>query len=119
MAALKLTAMAASQALTRLAAAGFLVPVGGGAGRRYTLGHCHTPVDMRGAHPASLKVLREHQRNGNWWPSLCKANRARGVTVRPSRVRTPVATTALEQAWGWLPSVQGVHGDGAAMGNAP
>lgn len=52
------------------------------------------PNDKRGQSPASKLALRSHSRN-----NMAKLRARKGYHVKP------IATTALEQAWGWLPSI--------------
>jgi hypothetical protein len=52
------------------------------------------PKDKRGTSAGSLLALRSHARN-----NMARLQARKGFHVRP------VATTALEQAWGWMPTV--------------
>lgn len=82
---------AAAQTIQKMVAKGLLERVG----LEWRVIHgTRAPKCGRGKSPGSLLALRSHSRD-----NMAKLNAKRGRHIKP------VATTALEQCWGWLPSI--------------
>ena len=65
------------------------------------------PQDRRGHSAGSKAALAKHSRH-----NVAKMRARHGIHVKP------VATTALEQAWGWLPSIShGIDAQNAFIDN--
>lgn len=84
----------ATQALQKMRRRGQVKLVGGHHGGWEIIEGAKPPKDMRGKTTGSLLALKSHSRT-NGLVALAK----RG------RYQRPVATTAIEQAWGWMPRI--------------
>jgi hypothetical protein len=82
-----------ANALGHLGRKGWIKRTGPPSTARYVIARYGEPTDLRGTAQASQIALREHG------PSR---KRPQERAQKPG-IPKPIATTALEQSWGWLP----------------